>query len=96
MCLLKITEPVCERIFEQTKHRMAIVLASELTVLNYLNISSVIPRGKRQFYPANWFWENHKSLFIAEPCSDFNRCFGKRKMYTIYSSLFVILKHCIQ
>ena len=49
MCLLKITEPVCERIFEQTKHRMVKVLASELTVLIYLNVSSVIPQGKRHF-----------------------------------------------
>ena len=53
MCLLKIDEPVCGRIFEQTKHRIAIVLASELTVLSYLNVSSAIPRGKRHFYPAN-------------------------------------------
>ena len=45
MCLLKIAEPVCERIFEQTKHQIVIVLASEFTVhvLSYLNVSSVIP-----------------------------------------------------
>ena len=49
MCLLKIAEPVCERIFEQTKHRIAIVLASELTVLSYLNVSSVILRGNAIF-----------------------------------------------
>ena len=42
MCLLKIAKPVCERILEQTKHRIAIVLASELTLLSYLNVSSVI------------------------------------------------------
>ena len=42
MCLLKIAEPVCRRIFEQTKYRIAIVLASELTVLSWLNVSSVI------------------------------------------------------
>ena len=48
MCLLKIAEPVCEHIFKQTKHRIA-----ELTVLSYLNVSSVIPRGKCHFYPAN-------------------------------------------
>ena len=53
MCLLKIDEPVCGLIFEQTKHRIAIVLASELTVLSYLNVSSAIPRGKRHIYPAN-------------------------------------------
>ena len=40
---MKITQPVCERIFEQTKHRIVIVLASELTVLSYLNVSNVIP-----------------------------------------------------
>ena len=50
MCLLKIAEPVPEHIFEQTKHRIVIVLASELTVSSYLNVSSVIPRGKRHFY----------------------------------------------
>ena len=33
MCLLKIAESVCKRIFEQTKHQIVIVLASELTVL---------------------------------------------------------------
>ena len=72
MCLLKIAEPVCERIFEQTKHRIVIVLASEFTVhvLSYLNVSSVIPRQTLIFYPANGFWENRKSLFIAEPRSD--------------------------
>ena len=53
MCLLKISEPLCERIFELTKHQIAIVLASELTVLSYLNVSSVIPQGKHRFYPAN-------------------------------------------
>ena len=52
MCLLKIAEPVCERIFEETKHRIAVVLASELTVLSYLNVSSVIPGGKRHFLPS--------------------------------------------
>ena len=30
------------------------------------------------FYPANGFWENRKSLFIAEPCSDFNPCYEQR------------------
>ena len=75
MCLLKIAKPVCERIFEPRKHRIAIVLASKFTALIYLNDSSVIPQGKRHFYPANWFWENRKSLFIAEPRSDFNRCY---------------------
>ena len=61
MCLLKIAEPVCERIFEQTKHRIVIVLASELTVLSYSNDSSVIPRGEHHFYPAMDFEEtvNH-------------------------------------
>ena len=72
MCLLKMAEPACERIFEQTKHQIVIVLASELTLLSYLNLSSVIPRGI--FYQANRFWENRKS-FIAEPHSDFNRCY---------------------
>ena len=50
MCLLKIAEPVCERIFEQTKHRIAIVLAFELTVLSYLNVSSEIPQDKHHFF----------------------------------------------
>ena len=40
--------------FEQTKHRIVIVLASELTVFSYLNVSSVIPRGKRHFLPRKW------------------------------------------
>ena len=40
--------------------------------------SSVIPRDKRHFYPANRFWKNCKSLFIAEPRSDFNRCYEKQ------------------
>ena len=75
---MKIAEPVCELIFEQTKHRIAIVLVSDLTVLSYLNLSSVIHRGKLHFYPANRFWENRKSLFIAEPRSDFNCCYEQR------------------
>ena len=78
MCLLKNAEPVCEHIFEQTKHRIVIVLASELTVLSYLNVSSVIPQGKRHFSLRNGFGENSKSLFIAEPLSDFNRCYEQR------------------
>ena len=49
MCLLKIAEPVSEHIFEQTKHRIVIVLASELTISSYLNLSSVIPEGKHHF-----------------------------------------------
>ena len=57
MCLLKIAEPVCEDTFEQTKHGIVIVLAYELTVLSYLNVSSVIPRGKHHFYLAKGFWE---------------------------------------
>ena len=48
-----------------------IVLASEYTLLSYLNVSSVIPRDKSHFYPANRFWKNRKSLLIAEPGSDF-------------------------
>ena len=75
---MKMAEPVFELIFEQTKHRIVIVLVSDLTVLSYLNLSSVIPRDKRHFYPANGFWENCKSLFIAEPCSDFNCCYEQR------------------
>ena len=51
-----------------------IVLASELTVSSYLNVSSVIPRGKCHFYQANGICEDHKSL-LAEPRSDFNRCY---------------------
>ena len=47
-----LPEPVCERIFEQTKHWIVVVLASELTVLSYLNVSSVIPWGKRHFLPS--------------------------------------------
>ena len=43
LCLLKIAEPVCEHIFERIKHRIGIVLASEYTLLSYLNVSSVIP-----------------------------------------------------
>ena len=35
-------ESVCVRIFEQTKHRIVAVLASELTAISYLNVSSVI------------------------------------------------------
>ena len=53
-------------------------MASEYTLLSYLNVSSVIPRDKRHFYPANPFWKNRKSLFIAEPRSDFNRCYEQR------------------
>ena len=52
------------------------------------------------FYPAaikSLVWENHKSLFIAEPRSDFNRCHEQRisenHNYIIYSVLIVILKH---
>ena len=55
-----------------------IVLASEYTLLSYLSVSSVIPRDKRHFYPANRFWKNCKLLFIAEPRSDFNRCYEQR------------------
>ena len=54
------------------------VFASEYPLLSYLNVSSVIPRGKRHFYPANRFWEKCKSLFIAEPRSNFNRCYEQR------------------
>ena len=56
-----------------------IELASEYTLISYLNVSSVIPQGKRHFYPANRFWENRKSLFIAEPRSDFN-CFYEQRI----------------
>ena len=55
-----------------------IVLASEYSLLSYLNVSNVIPRDKCHFYPANRFWKNRKSLFIAEPRSDFNRCYEQR------------------
>ena len=55
-----------------------IILASEYTLLSYLNVSSVIPRDKRHFYPANQFWKNRKSFFIAEPRSDFNHCYEQR------------------
>ena len=55
-----------------------IVLASEYTLLNYLKVSSVIPRDIRHFLSANPFWKNRKSLFIAEPRSDFNRCYEQR------------------
>ena len=54
------------------------VLASEYTLLSNLNVSSVIPRDKRHFYSANRFWKKRKSLFIAEPRSDFNRCYEQR------------------
>ena len=54
MCLLKFAEPVSEHIFEQTKHRIVIVLASELTVSSYLNVSSVISQGKRHVLPSKW------------------------------------------
>ena len=67
MCLLKIAEPVFERIFERIKHRIVVALSSELTVFSYLNVSSVTPQGKHHFYPINRFWKNRKSLFIAEP-----------------------------
>ena len=62
------------------KHHIVIVLASEYSLFSYLNVSSVIPRGKRHFYPANLdrFWENRNSLFIAEPRSDFNSCYEQR------------------
>ena len=78
MCPLKIAEPVRERIFQWIKHRIVIVLASEYTLLSYLNVSSVIPREKRHFNPANRFWKNRTSLFIAEPRSDFNCCYEQR------------------
>ena len=98
LCLLKIAEPVCERICELIKHPIVIVLASEYTLLSYWNVSSVIPWEKHHFYPANGVWKNRKSLFIAESRSDFNRCYeqriGKPQLNTIYSSLFVILKRC--
>ena len=55
-----------------------IVLASEYTLLSYLNVSSVIPRDERHFYPANRFRKNRNSLFIAEPRSDFDRCYEQR------------------
>ena len=42
--MLKIAEPVRERIFERIKHQIVIVvLASEYTLLSDLNVSSVIP-----------------------------------------------------
>ena len=88
---MKIAEPVCELIFEQTKHRIAIVLVSDLTVLSYLNLSSVIHRGKLHFYPANRFWENRKSLFIAEPRSDFNCCYEQRTSEKRNWILFIAL-----
>ena len=78
LCLLKITEPIHGRIFERIKHLIVIVLSLEYTLLSYLNVSSVIPPGKYHFYPANRFWENRKSLFKAEPHSDFNRCYEQQ------------------
>ena len=33
--LLEITEPICECIFDQTKHPIVIVLASGLTLLSF-------------------------------------------------------------
>ena len=47
--MLKIADPVRECIFERMKHCIVIVLASEYTLLSYLNVSSVIPRGRRHF-----------------------------------------------
>ena len=51
---MKIAESVCECIFDQTEHRIVIVLVSDLTVNSYLNLSSVTPRGKRHFLPSKW------------------------------------------
>ena len=47
------------------------------------------------FYLANGFWENRKSLFIAEPRSDFN-CGYEQQISEKHNlnSLFVILKRC--
>ena len=78
MCLLKIAEPVCEHIFEQTKYRIVIVFASELILLSCLNVSSVIPQDRHHFYPTIQFLENCKSLFTAEPRFDFNRPYEQR------------------
>ena len=78
MCLLNIAEPVSEHIFEQTKNQIVIVLASEITVSSYLNVPSAIPRGKCHFLPSKRIWENLKSLFIAEPRSEYNRCYEQR------------------
>ena len=63
MCLFKIAEPFSEHIFEQTKNRIVIVLASESTVLSYLNVSSVIPRGKHHFYQKMDFWKTVNHYF---------------------------------
>ena len=84
---MKVTEPVCERIFEQTKHQIVIVLVSDLTVLSYLNLSSVIPRGKRHFFTQ----QIRKSLFIAEPCSDFNCCYEQQTSEKHNQILFIAL-----
>ena len=72
-----MAEPACKRIFERIKHRIVIVLVSEYTLLlSFLNVSSVIPRGKHHFTQQMDFGKTvNLTLFIAEPCSVLNRCF---------------------
>ena len=46
MCLLKTAEPVCECIFEQTKHLNDGSIGFKINLLSYLSVSRVIPPGK--------------------------------------------------
>ena len=87
---MKIAEHVCECIFEQTKRRIVIVLVLGLTKKSYLNVSSVSLQGNRHFfYTANQFWENGKTLFIAEPRSDFNSCYKQQNSENHKLILFI-------
>ena len=75
MCLLKIAEHVCECIYEQTKHRLVVVLASELTLLSYINVSSVIPREKRHFLPSKSILGNPQIIIYRGASFWFSRCY---------------------
>ena len=57
----------------------------------------MIPRGRHHFYPANRFWENRKSLFIAGPRSEFQPLLltTDHRKPQLNSNLFGILKRCI-
>ena len=75
--------------FWAEKHRIVIVLASEYTLLSYLNVSSVFPGGKRHFLPCKCILRNHKSFFKGEPSSDFNRCYEQRILEKYNWILFI-------
>ena len=99
MYLLKIAAPIHDRIPSHCDgigfriYFIKFFKCSKILFLACFVVADAI------FYPAAIFslvWENLKSLFIAEPHSDFNRCheqrISKNHNNIIYSILIMIFK----